>query len=356
MTVSIKTRSTKVKQPEAKIGIAVLILAHDEAGVIGNTVLSIMPALLPEDAIFVVADNCTDETVKRARSAGAQVIIRSTGNAKGKGEALAWFLKEHVDSLKKYGTFVILDADSKIRAGFLRTIRENLTRGNQAMQCFVNPVHDDSPISQLAAFSDLLEQTISDRLRSKLGWSVRLRGTGMVIHSELLFGLSDRLQTDVEDIALTLLLTAQCIPIGQVEAAQVYDEKPVTNHAATQQRARWFRGQCKALWQYRQDIFKILLKGPSGWALLSSLFLRPKWLVFVISSLLAIILSHWTWIGFIFWIYPLVTLIEVSAGLFQTPERRVYMHALLYTPVFVWMWLHSLVLALHQVPWYRSRE
>ena len=150
-----------------------LILAHDEAEVIGNTALSIMTALSPDETLVVVADNCTDETVMSARSAGAQVFIRSTGSANGKGEALAWFLKEHADCQQKYVAFVILDADSKIQAGFLQTIKAKLANGSRALQCFVYPVHNDSPVSQLAAFSDLLEQTISDRLRSKLGWPVR---------------------------------------------------------------------------------------------------------------------------------------------------------------------------------------
>ena len=337
--------------------ITVLILAHNEAGFIGNTVTSVLEDHSQEDALFVVADNCTDATADRAREAGARVLVRETGDADGKGRALAWFMREHGDCLAGSDMLVILDADSKVKAGFSRIVKANITGEKQVFQCFLFPVsNDQSPVGKLAALSELLDQCLSDRIRTALRWPVRLRGTGMVLQPELLASVSEQLETEVEDIALTLLLTAKGITTFRMEEAVVFDQKPGTSSAATEQRARWFRGQWVALWHYRGEIVKLIGMGPGGWALLSSLFLRPKWLIVAVDLLLAILLLHWPWLSLVFWILGFLSLAYYAVGMTRIPERGNYLRALLYTPAFIWMWIRSLFLALHSSSWRRSRN
>src|SRR5438067_638045 len=69
--------------------VAVLVPAHDEQALIGQTVRSILPQLTKDDRLFVIADNCADATADVARSAGAAVIERSDPDRRGKGYALA---------------------------------------------------------------------------------------------------------------------------------------------------------------------------------------------------------------------------------------------------------------------------
>jgi 1,2-diacylglycerol 3-beta-glucosyltransferase len=337
--------------------ISVLILAHNEAGVIGNTVASVLEDHSRDDSLFVVADNCTDDTAERAREAGARVFVRDTGNADGKGKALAWFMREHGDCLAGSDMLVILDADSKVKDGFSDIVKTNITEEKPVFQCFLLPVSDNqSPVGRLAALSELLDQCLSDWIRSSFNWPIRLRGTGMIIRPELLANVSEQLATEVEDIALTLLLVAKGINISRMEKAVVFDQKPGSSGAATEQRARWFRGQWVALWHYRREIFKLIGKGPAGWTLLSSLFLRPKWLMVVITFLLAVLLLHWPWLSLIFWLIGCLSLLYYAIGMTRLPERATYVRALLYTPAFIWMWLRSLVLALRSSSWRRSRN
>jgi cellulose synthase/poly-beta-1,6-N-acetylglucosamine synthase-like glycosyltransferase len=178
----------------------------------------------------------------------------------------------------------------------------------------------------------------------------------MIFQPEILALVSEQLATEVEDIALTLLLTAKGITISRLEEAVVFDQKPGTSGAAAEQRARWFRGQLVALLYYRREIIKIILKGPAGWTLLGSLFLRPKWLIVAIELLLAVVLLHWPWLSLIFGLFGFLSILYYTAGLTCIPERMTYVRALLHIPAFIWMWMRSLVLALHSSSWRRSRN
>jgi len=81
--------------------------------------------------------------------------------------------------------------------------------------------------------------------------------------------------------------------IIQLDSVKVYDPKPAGAAAASRQRARWIRGQWAALWSYRQSVVKVLRNGLRGWILLSSLFLKPRWLVMVVKAALAWIAIQW---------------------------------------------------------------
>jgi cellulose synthase/poly-beta-1,6-N-acetylglucosamine synthase-like glycosyltransferase len=336
---------------------AILILAHDEEDIIAQTVAGVLPEIGPLDALLVVADNCRDATAERAREAGAQVFSRQEPEAAGKGKALAWFMHQYGDVAAGFEVLVIMDADSRLEAGFLAKMRPLLPTGEAVMQSFLNPVTSGkSPIGKLAALSELLDQCMSDSLRTHFKWPVRLRGTGMVISPALLAGVCDQLETEVEDIALTLLLASQGHPPARLEAVTVFDQKPDTSWAASEQRARWFRGQWLALWQYRFQVMKLIAMGPAGWSLLSSLFLRPKWLIVALEFLLGAALLPIPWLSIVFWLAGSLSLVYYALGLTRIPGLRPYLVALLYSPAYIWMWLHSLVLAMRASAWRRSRS
>ena len=337
--------------------VALLILAHNESCVIGETVEAVQETLSCGDRIFVVADHCSDGTEIIARDAGAEVIVRCGDEPDGKGDALAWFVGEHKDSLNEFSRLIVLDADSRIKPDFLDRVKENISDGCEAMQCFVHPQFEHkSPIGKLAALSEFHDQHISDGIRTILGWPVRLRGTGMVVKPDLLFEMDGQLKTKVEDIALSLIFASKGIPVKRLDEAVLYDPKPPTAAAAARQRARWFRGQWGAVWQYRREIVRVLLKGPSGWSLLSSLFLKPKWLVLSTSLLLALILYPWPWAAVPFGLYFVLGSVYLFMGLSLIPERRLFFHTLFHIPAYVWMWLRGIILSLRPSSWLSARK
>jgi cellulose synthase/poly-beta-1,6-N-acetylglucosamine synthase-like glycosyltransferase len=244
-----------------------------------------------------------------------------------------------------------------IHPDFVRKIKAQWNGRDQALQCFVSPVgFEHSSISTLIAFSELVEQTVFDGLRSFLGWPVRLRGTGMVISPKLLSSVSDRVQTEVEDIALNLLLAENGIRVKRINSAVVYDPKPTEAAAATRQRARWFRGQWAALWQYRSTVAKIAAQGPAGWSLLGSLFMKPRWLMLALKIVLALVFFRLPLVSGTLGSLVLCDLLLILGGLFRMRERNIFLKAILHLPGFVFMWLGGILLSFRCRSWLRVRE
>ena len=226
------------------------------------------------------------------------------------------------------------------------------------MQAYVYPQFDKkSPVGTLAALSELHDQHISDKIRTKLGWTVRLRGTGMVISPRLLLSLNkNQLNTQVEDIALSLIFASKGIKTKRLDTAILFDPKPSTVKTASKQRARWFRGQQIAIWQYRKEIVQVFLQGPAGWSLLGSLFLKPKWLILAISLFLAWVRFLIPLLSIFFALYFLLGIIYLLIGLCLIPERILFFRTLPHIPAYIWMWLRGIYLSLRASSWLRSRD
>ena len=335
----------------------VLILAHNEAFVIESAVRSVRRVLDPQDAVYVIADNCQDSTADHAAGAGAFVGERLTGGPDGKGAALKWFVDQAGDLLEHYDLVVILDADNQVPPGFLRDIKAGY-RGEGVMQCFVQPAgYQDSPLSTLIALSEVHEQKFNDSIRAYFGWPVRLRGTGMVMTPGLLKIAANMIDTEVEDIVLSLLFVSRGIRIQRNERICVYDPKPCESVLASRQRARWFRGQWVAFWHYRREVLVLLKHGPSGWFLLSSLFLKPRWLVDLMLLLLAVILIQYSWyLAVPFLIKILLDLAFLGWTILSSKDRTIFLKAILHVPSFIIMWMRSILLAFKKSPWLRARE
>jgi len=107
-----------------ELTIAMLIFAHNEASVIGDTVENGVQALGGDDQLIIIADNCTDDTVKIAKDAGAHVYTRATSPPSSKGQALAWFISSNQYVFQSVDFLLVLDADSRIAPNYLDIIRE----------------------------------------------------------------------------------------------------------------------------------------------------------------------------------------------------------------------------------------
>ena len=70
-----------------------IIPAHNEEMVVANLIESLKNQNYDKNLydIYVIADNCTDDTAKVARKAGAIVYERFDPAHKTKGHALQWF-------------------------------------------------------------------------------------------------------------------------------------------------------------------------------------------------------------------------------------------------------------------------
>ena len=113
-----------------------LIPAHNEETVVANLVESLKNQNYPEELldIYVIADNCTDNTAKVAREAGAIVYERFDSEKKTKGYAMQWFFKKLDEEGKDYDALCVFDADNVVMPEFINAMNKKLCQGEEVVQ------------------------------------------------------------------------------------------------------------------------------------------------------------------------------------------------------------------------------
>jgi len=353
---ALKPQKQALPNDEPDEGCVVLIAANDEAGTIGATVAALKTQLAewPESSIWVVADRCNDTTSDEAACAGANVAIRDSGRL-GKGAVIAWWMQKFEAVWKSKNAVLILDADSRIATGTLRELRLAVAGGANVAQAFVAPWADSSS-GRLAGWSEVLMQRLDDEARRRCGWSVPLRGTGMIFRPRLLAELAPRLHTYAEDLELDVILASQGIRVAFVPDAIIYDPKPQQSAGASRQRARWLQGQLQVLKDYRREFSRALLTGGAGaWFLLWLLMLRPKILFMGLRFLMVlsgIFFTPLLWLGLI---GLAIDAIYYLAGAAIVDNPRRYLLDLLSVPRYVAMWSYSFGMAtIRRKVWMRA--
>ena len=224
--------------------IAVLIPAHNEEQVIGETLRAMSALDYPADRhrVHVVADHCTDGTVAIATTAGVEVHEHE-GAARGKGPALQWAIGRLLDGEEPPGVFVVVDADTVVDPRLLTVIDEAITAGARAVQGQYR-VRDpgSSPAAGLRAAALALRHHLRPLGRTTLGASSGLYGNGMAFTADVLRrrDWSGHLTEDVE-FQMELLLDG--ILVEYAPTAVVEAEMPATLSGAQTQNERWERGR-----------------------------------------------------------------------------------------------------------------
>jgi len=114
----------------------IIIPAHNEEKVIGNLINSINELDYPKELydIYVIEDNCTDNTGKIAKELGCTVYTRNDPTKKTKGYALNWFLAKALEEKKDYDAFAVFDADNVVDKNFLNAMNKKLCQGEIIVQ------------------------------------------------------------------------------------------------------------------------------------------------------------------------------------------------------------------------------
>lgn len=225
---------------------AVLIPAHDEEATLGRTLSSLSRLDYPADLyrVFVIADNCTDDTAGAARLGGAAVLERTDPAARGKGHALRWAFDRLLPGQPGYDAFVVIDADSTASANFLDVMDAYLRRGAEAIQSSDQVTRNDASwSSEITRLGFTLYNFSRPLGRGVLGGSAGLRGNGMCFSAGLLRRLPWNAFGVTEDLQYGLELLLAGVRVRFAPAAVVLATMPAIAANAESQRIRWEQGR-----------------------------------------------------------------------------------------------------------------
>lgn len=241
---------------------AIFIPAHNEETVIENIVDNLKHMNYPKDSydLYVIADNCTDNTAVIARAAGANVFERSDDKKRGKGHALQWaFEKVLYEEDCEYDAAVVFDADNLVSKNFLKEMNNKLMEGHKVIQGYIDSKNPyDSWITTSYSIAFWSSNRLFQCARSFLGMSCEIGGTGFCMDVEVLKQIGWHATCLVEDLEFTMKLMLNNIKVGWAHEAIVYDEKPLTLAQSWRQRRRWMQGFADVCSRY---FFKLLSKG-----------------------------------------------------------------------------------------------
>lgn len=238
--------------------IAVLIAARNEAAVIGALLDSIHTQHYPAECIdiFVVADNCTDNTAQIAAEHGAVVYERQNKKQVGKGYALQYLLSRVSASYSDHDAYVVFDADNILHPDFIREINRCYSNGYEIVTCYRNSKnYGDNWISAGYALWFLREARYINGARMLLGNSCAITGTGFLFSRKIMEkcgGWNFFLLT--EDMEFTAHNVVHGEKVGYAEKAIVYDEQPTTFAQSWRQRLRWAKGFFQVFHRYGKQL------------------------------------------------------------------------------------------------------
>ncbi len=241
-------KKTKDKNARKMCRYAVMISARNEETVIGNLIESINNQTYPSELIdvFVVADNCTDNTAKVARKAGATVFERFNDMLVGKGYALD-FLLEKIGYDKEtcpYDGFFVFDADNVLNKHYIEEMNKTFSNGSRIVTGYRNSKnYGTNWISAGYALWFIRESKFLNNSRDLCHTSCAIGGTGFLVHRDVLLKSNGwKFFFLTEDIQFTVHNILQGETIAFCEKAMLYDEQPTTFKQSWKQRMRWAKG------------------------------------------------------------------------------------------------------------------
>ncbi len=256
-------RKKKENISDQKNVFALVVAAHNERSVIQQMVQSLKGIDYDKDKydIFVVADNCTDDTATLAANAGALVHERFHSEKRGKGYALEWMFDRIFNMEKQYDAICIFDADNIVDAQYLNEINKKLNEGYKAVQGYVDTKNpNDSWITASYAISFWCLNKVFQTARSNAGLSNQINGTGFALRTEIIKEMGWGATCLTEDMEFTMKLILNNIKVGWAKKAVIYDEKPLTLSQSFKQRTRWMQGHTDVASRFIKPLAKKWLK------------------------------------------------------------------------------------------------
>lgn len=253
-------RKKENKNYEPKNKFALLIAAHNEEVVIGSLIESMLKLDYPKEMydVFVIADNCTDDTAKISKGYGVNVCERFAKDKRGKGYALEWMFAKLFAMEKQYDAIAIFDADNLVHKDFLKEINSKMQEGYKVVQGYIDSKNpDDSWIAAAYSIAFWTQNRMFQLARANIGFSNQIGGTGFAIETKTLKKLGWGATCLTEDLEFSCKLVLNGEKVGWAHDAIIYDEKPLKLKQSWTQRKRWMQGFTDVASRY---FFKLVKK------------------------------------------------------------------------------------------------
>lgn len=346
--------------------IAVLIPAHNEQAVIGETLRTLMPTVPEGGRVLIVADNCSDATAQIARQLAAEVIERQDSRRRGKGFALDFGIA-HLRQ-NPPDCVVFLDADCQVRSDTVRLLAAAAIATGRPIQGLnlCDPDPRGSVLQIVSGLAFRFKNLVRTLGLVRLAGLNHLTGTGMALPWSLVERVKLADGNVVEDMQLGINLALAGKPPLFLPEARVDSPLPQQKAAARTQRTRWEHGHLKTLLTQTPRLVVLAVKHRR---------LDLFWLALDLAvpplSLLATALAATTAICGVSWLLgasnmPLVTmssatilmLLTVLLGWAVHCRQQVPLRALIAAPFYVVMKLPIYVafLAARQRQWVRTER
>jgi cellulose synthase/poly-beta-1,6-N-acetylglucosamine synthase-like glycosyltransferase len=348
-------KNKPIPQAKGQFKFAVLICAKDEQAVIGNLIDSINRQNYNRDnyTVFVVADNCKDQTAKEAAKYGAIVLERFNHSQIGKGYAMKWAIDIINDQYEDcFDAFTVFDADNLADQNFLLHTNDALQNGADITQGYrdtKNPY--DSTISGCYSIYWLILMRFFHCARRNLGLSCMVGGTGFAFKSSLVKnGFSSKTLTEDVEFSLHQILKGK--KIFPVKSAVFYDEQPTELRQSLTQRLRWLSGGVQCASYILPSIRKYSTRQPLKFLghisrmdsiiyMLSNLIMPIATIIGALSLITTLMLAPGMWLVVlkdnlitVLMFYAALTGIGALTLMLEKKPVLKYMRSILFFPVF----------------------
>lgn len=255
----------KHPRSDYKLKFVVFVCARNEESVIKLPVKSVLMAKYPEDRreVIVLADNCTDKTVEKALEAGA-TVWEKTEPSHGKGDVLEWGINRLRTERPDTEAIAIFDADNICSDAWFDAMNDALNDGesvvtgrrssSNARACTISGWY--------TVYWSMINE-LSNRVRTNLGLSGKLTGTGFAFLASILDAHGWQTRTLVEDTEFTIQTNLRGGRVAYVPEAEYADEQPVTAFTMWRQLRRWATGGWQVVHCYLFPWLRAVFNNPS---------------------------------------------------------------------------------------------
>lgn len=239
---------------------------------------------------YVIVKNPHDEVIEYAKEIDAKVYVDE--EQKSKGDCLDYCIRHILMSGRKYDGYMIVDADCRLDADFMKNMNDALESGAQVItarklvgnykinECSHN-VRSMTACNHITCRNGLIWSIIDElgnRFKSAMGFTTMPITTGILIRGDLVeeWGGWNYRQTLTEDMELLRDCACKGIRTFHYSYAKLYLEEAPSHADTNKRRTRWMTGMVEADRLYCRELFK----RHGMWAFADNYYILSLWIVY----------------------------------------------------------------------------